>query len=226
MRWTMCSEANHDWPFPSVRTYSLLVPGKGSRLTLSGDQKVIESYLKRFGCVPVFDGSPGRRRLARPSANDQWEISELDGTTELETPPRPIEGTTSQLEVLTSHTWYYVGYADRRLIEFDFGVNGEGFSRCSIWGHGTVIPDIRDYYWRFSVADSQLSIGWEKGSDTTIAFTLIKELRIAQSLANGDLGYFQAPLNVNSPLFPPRSELAESLITEYWAVPKEIEGEE
>lgn len=217
-----------DWPFPSVRSRNIKVPGKGTILTLSGDAGsgdagLIASYLERFGCVPVFDGNPACRKIARSNKDGYWEISDPDGSTELETPPKQIDGASNQLRLLTTHAWYHVGIFQAAIIEFDFSVDGEGFSRKTSWGHGTTVPKVQDYYWRFSLKDNVMSIEWEGEGNTQIAFVLTKELRAASSVAGEGLRFCDMILKVDAPLFPASADFAQYLLKDYWGRLKETE---
>lgn len=214
-----------DWSFPSVRSYNITVPGrKGTFLTLSASKELIDSYLERFGCVPVFDGNPHRRKLARPNKDSGWEVSDPDGSTELETPPELIDGVSNQLRLLTTHAWNHIGYNFlRELTEFDFGKDGEGYSRHASWGYDTTVPKVQDYYWRFSIKENVMNIEWEGERNTQIAFVLKKELRAASSAAAGDLKFYDMTLKVDAPLFPPSADFAQYLLKEYWGQLKRIE---
>lgn len=216
------SDSETDWPIPSVAAYTLNVPGKGNLLTLSGNEQMISAYLRRYGCVPVFGGTPRRRKLARLNVDGQWELYEPDGTSELEAPQELITGVDNQLQYLVARDWYHVGYnVHRELIEFVFGENGNGFSRYTSWGYGTAVPTVRDYYWDFNITDKALAIKWEDEGTTHISFTLSRALRAASSLADGGLAFYDGVLNVEGPLFPPSAEFSKYLLKEYWGKPKE-----
>jgi hypothetical protein len=220
------NDAQSDWPFPSVDAYTIRIPGKGNRMSLSGDAALILSYLEKFGCVPVFTGNPRRRKLARLNDKKEWIINEPDGTTGLELPPKIIEDYDEQIRILTEYNWYHIGYSvNPSLIEFEFNVNGEGFSRRAIWGYGTVMPAIEDFYWTYSISKDSLSIEWEDGSSTQISFSLRRQLRAASSLKGDGLAFYDMTLQVDSALFPQSASFAKYLLKEYWGQPKQLKEE-
>jgi hypothetical protein len=221
------SETESDWPFPSVSAYTVTLPGKGEVLTVSGSPGLIEAYLKQFGCVPVFTGSPRRRRLGRLTEKNEWTLTEPDGTSGLEAPIESIDDNREQLRILQDHNWYHVGYnANPELIEFGFGVDGEGFSRYSSWGYDTVVPHVEDFYWSYSISNELLILEWEDGSDSKISFSLKRQLRAASSLRNGSLTFYDMTLQVDSSLFPATASFAKYLLKEYWGRPKNSKEEE
>jgi hypothetical protein len=215
---------NTNWSFPSFKSCKVQI-ADDQRICIIGDQLKIDSYLNNFGCVPIFDGHPPSRKLARLNDKHQWFISEPDGTTRLETPVEIIKDSEHQRTLLSKYSWYHIGYLMNSIIEFDFGEDGEGFSRYAYWGYQSKIVTIRDYYWRYSIRDNFLIIEWEDEGDTEIPFILTKELHVAFSKNNGNLGFYDMALRVESPLFPPSADFAQGLLNEYWGKLK-VEGSE
>lgn len=210
------------WPFPSASAFRVTVPGKGQRMSLSGDPNFLESYLTQFGCVPVHYGSPLQRKLAKFDKDRQdWVLVDPTGTTELEKHPVVISATDKVMSVLTEYEWFLIGSnANPQLIEFEFNKDGTGSSRWADWGHNTTAPSVEDYYWTFHVNDGALSIRWEGGEDVKIPFTLTNQLRVVSSLRDGHLGFFDMILNVSSPLFPATCAKAQYLLKDYWGKPR------
>ncbi len=199
----------------------MTVPGKGTCWTLSGSKELVESYIKRFNCVPVFDGDPPSRKIARLNALYDWDISDLDGSTELEQMPTVIEGATDQQKLLTTHDWYHIGFnAQKTLTQFKFGNDGQGYSRHAFWGWGTKVPRVFDYYWKFSIEQNLIRIEWDGEGNTQIGFALRNELRAASSLNDGGLNFFSMTLAVSAPIFPPSADFAQHLLLEYWGKPQ------
>ena len=215
------SELEKDWPFPSVDAYNIRVPDKGEFLTLSGSPGMIDSYLKKFGCVPVFTGNPRRRKIARFTDQGKWMLSEPDGTTGMELPPAPVSRD-EVVSILTGCAWFHIGYnVNPELVEFDFDPDGEGFSRRSIWGYDTVVPDVQEFYWNYLIKGDALAIRWEDQSETNISFSLRRQLHAASSLQDGSLAFYEMSLQVSSPLFPPQTSFARYLLNEYWGQAKQ-----
>ena len=220
------SEVARDWPFPSVDAYNIRVPDKGVFLTLSGSPGMIESYRKKFGCVPVYTGNPPRRKLARLAEDGKWLLSDPDGTTGLEAPPALVNPEEVN-SILTGYDWFHIGYnVNPELVEFHFDPGGEGFSRRSIWGFDTVVPDVQDFYWNFLVKGDTLTIRWEDQSETSISFFLKRQLHVASSLRDDSLRFFEMSLQVSASLFPPQASFAQYLLKEYWGQPKQRTGKD
>lgn len=197
---------------------------KGPFITVTGNKKALESYLKRFGCIPIFDGNPRRRKIARPGKDGHWELCEPDGSTELEALPETIDNVDDKLRLLATHTWYLIGYTIHpTLVVFDFGMDGNGYSQYTSWHHGSIAPLVRDYYWRFSINENRLNIEWENEDTKQIPFVLKKEMRAASSLADGSLNFYDMTLTVDAPLFPPSADLAKNMLLEYWGKEKVTE---
>jgi hypothetical protein len=214
-------EAEDDWPFPSVDAYRIRIPDKGVFLTLSGNPGMIDSYLKKFGCVPVYTGDPRRRKIARFKPPDEWVLSDPEGSTGLELPATAICGDEAA-KLLVAYNWFHIGYnVHQELVEFEFDPGGEGFSRRTIWGFDTVAPDVQDFYWNYRVAGDSLIIRWEDQSEAEIPYILKRQLRVASSLRDGSLTFFEMTLEVASPLFPPEASFAQHLLKEYWGQPKQ-----
>lgn len=215
------SGASEDWPFPSVDAYKIRIPDKGVFLTLSGSPGMIESYRKKFGCVPVYTGNPRRRKLARLTEDGEWVLWEPDGTTGLEIPPAPVSPDEVR-SVLTEYDWFHIGYnVNPELVEFNFAPDGEGFSRRSIWGFHTVAPDVQEFYWNYGITSDTLTIRWEDQSETDVSFSLKRQLHVASSLRDGGLTFYEMSLQVSAPLFPPQAHFAQYLLKEYWGQPKQ-----
>ncbi len=218
-------EINEPWPVPSVQSFSLVVPGKGPLLTLTGSDGLIGSYLDRFGCVPVFDGNPPRRWVARPNELGGWDLLEPDGSTAFEQPPQLIRGKEAQVRWLTDRSWYHVGFSvQRRLTEFDLGEDGEGYSRHVVWGFDTIVPTVYDTVWRFEVEENLLHVVWDTGGKSRIPFVLKSQLKIGHNIEDASLVFYNSVLEVESPLFPPNTEFSRHLLKEYWGKTKNQRG--
>lgn len=183
--------------------------------------------LRESNSASAFDSKPRYRKIARRNKDGRWEISDLDGSTELETHPRVVRNVSNQLQLLTTHTWCHIGYnVQPKIIEFDFRKDGEGYSRYASWGHGTTVPKVQDYYWRFSIKENSMNIEWEDEGNTQIGFVLTKELRAASSLSGSGLAFYDMTLKVDAPLFPPSADFGQYLLKEYWGQLKTSEENE
>ena len=231
------------WPFPSVE-FQKVISKDGSWIEPCGDLDIVNSYLEMFGAVPVYssglrtiqtlDMNTGcnfgdwscpptsfnprqyERKIARKVNDTEWSISDPDGSTLLEADPVIIRGKSKQAKILTSHNWYHIGYFQNALIEFEFKESGEGYSRYVIWGHGTKVPEVKDYWWSYTLKDGSILIDWKDITTTIAQISITKQLRAAYSRQPKGLSFFDVTLTVSKPLFPPTEEFGKHLLKEYW----------
>ena len=234
------------WPFPSVE-FQKVISKDGSWIEPCGDLNIVNSYLERFGAVPVysngirtvhtsdmnlgcnfedwscppisFDQVNARqyeRKIARKVNGTDWSISVPDGSTPLEADPVVIKGNSKQTRILTSHNWFHIGYLQSSLIEFEFKEDGEGYSRYVVWGWDTKVPEVKDFWWKYTLKDSCILIDWEDKTSTLVQISIIKQLRAAYSRQPKGLSFFDVTLTVDKPLFPPTVDFAKHLLKEYW----------
>lgn len=214
-----------DWHIPCVELLWLRRPEDGqSRLSVTGDERIILGYMNRFGFVPA--NYRNQKKLVRPDGTGGWDVLDPSACPKIARPAVPIiDDEKARLQVLACD-WQLVGYTfTRTLVRLLFDPRGEGYWSFASWGFRDIAPNFTQGYFLYSIQEHQLAIEWENGTSASIPFRVFDELHVCID-SRGDLIFYDYSLEVGSHVVPSEVKELDGWPLSYWGNLREVNGNE